>query len=99
MIDENEFTEAIDYRREAKTEERFAVRKTTDLGNIHCLEMALELYVWVSHKWIAETYRLQLSSFLPNSRFALSMLVLGCVYRFTSIIWRLPEIVKYKINF
>lgn len=57
MIDDNEFTEAIDSRMEAKTEERFAVRKTTDLGNIHCLEMALELYVWVSHKWIAETYR------------------------------------------
>lgn len=86
MIDDNEFTEAIDSRMEAKTEERFAVRKTTDLGNIHCLEMALELYVWVSHKWIAETYRLLLSSFLPNSRFALSMLVLRCVHRFAFII-------------
>lgn len=99
MIDDNEFTEAIDSRMEAKTEERFAVRKTTDLGNIHCLEMALELYVWVSHKWIAETYRLQLSSFLPNSRFALSMLVLCCVYRFAFIIWRLLGIVKYKRSF
>lgn len=55
--------EAIGSQMVAKMGERFGVQETTDLGNIHCLRMALKLCVWIPHKSIAETYGLGLSAF------------------------------------
>lgn len=46
MQSNNEFIEAIDSQMGAKmVRERFGVHKTTDLGNIHCLEMVPKLCV------------------------------------------------------
>lgn len=53
----NELMEAIGSQMVAKMAKRFGVQKTTDLGNIHCLQMVLKLCVWVPYKSIAETLK------------------------------------------